>query len=64
MSEQKQERVGVYVCHCGTNIAGVVDVPRVVDYARTLPTVVHAQSQMFSCAGNTQAEIGRVIRRQ
>lgn len=57
-------RTGVFVCHCGSNIAGVVDVPRVVDYARTLPTVVYAQSQMFSCAGNTQAEIGRVIREQ
>ncbi|MCL4241482.1 MAG: FAD-dependent oxidoreductase, partial [Dehalococcoidia bacterium] len=55
-------RTGVFVCHCGSNIAGVVDVPRVVEFAWTLPTVVHAQSQMFSCAGNTQAEIGQVIR--
>lgn len=55
-------RTGVFVCHCGSNIAGVVDVPRVVAFAGTLPTVVHAQSQMFSCAGNTQAEIGNVIR--
>ncbi|MBA4180861.1 MAG: methyl-viologen-reducing hydrogenase subunit delta [Anaerolinea sp.] len=62
MPTDGQVRTGVFVCHCGSNIAGVVDVPRVVDFARTLPTVVHAQSQMFSCAGNTQAEIGRVIR--
>jgi len=64
MPAEGEVRTGVFVCHCGSNIAGVVDVPRVVDYARTLPTVVHAQSQMFSCAGNTQAEIGRVIREQ
>lgn len=62
MPTDGEVRTGVFVCHCGSNIAGVVDVPRVVDFARTLPTVVHAQSQMFSCAGNTQAEIGRVIR--
>ena len=57
-----EARTGVFVCHCGSNIAGVVDVPKVVEFARTLPTVVHSQSQMFSCAGNTQAEIGQVIR--
>ncbi len=57
-------RVGVFVCHCGSNIAGVVDVGRVVEYARTLPDVVHASSQMFSCAGNTQNEIESTIRRE
>ncbi|MBI4589332.1 MAG: FAD-dependent oxidoreductase, partial [Candidatus Rokubacteria bacterium] len=55
-------RVGVFVCHCGSNIAGVVDVPRVVEFAKTLPDVVWAQNQMFSCAGNTQREIEDAIR--
>ncbi|MEK7363031.1 MAG: FAD-dependent oxidoreductase, partial [candidate division NC10 bacterium] len=55
-------RVGVFVCHCGSNIAGVVDVPRVVEFAKTLPDVVWAQNQMFSCAGNTQREIEEAIR--
>ncbi|HEU4758465.1 MAG TPA: hydrogenase iron-sulfur subunit, partial [Dehalococcoidia bacterium] len=50
------------VCHCGSNIAGTVDVPRVVEYSRTLPNVVYAQDQKFSCAGNTQAEIVERIR--
>ncbi|MBM3145603.1 MAG: hydrogenase iron-sulfur subunit [Chloroflexi bacterium] len=54
-------RVGVFVCHCGSNIAGVVDVERVVEYSFTLPDVVHADHQMFSCAGNTQAEIEQAI---
>jgi len=54
--------VGVFVCHCGSNIAGVVDVPRVVEYARGLSGVVYAQDQKFSCAGNTQAEIVERIR--
>ena len=57
-------RVGVFVCHCGSNIAGVVDVERVAAYARTLPDVVYASNQMFSCAGNTQQEIEETIRRE
>jgi len=57
-------RVGVFVCHCGSNIAGVVDVKRVADYAKTLPDVVYTSDQMFSCAGNTQQEIEEVIRRE
>ncbi len=57
-------RVGVFVCHCGSNIAGVVDVEAVVEFARTLPDVVYASDQMFSCAGNTQQEIEEAIRRE
>ncbi len=62
VTDLETPRVGVFVCHCGSNIAGVVDVPRVVEYARTLPGVVYAQDQKFSCAGNTQAEIVERIR--
>ncbi|MFQ5878987.1 MAG: hydrogenase iron-sulfur subunit [Dehalococcoidia bacterium] len=62
ITEVAEPRVGVFVCHCGSNIAGVVDVQRVVEHARGLPGVVHAQSQMFSCAGNTQQEIVQAIR--
>ena len=57
-------RIGVFVCHCGNNIAGVVDVVEVVDYARTLPGVVFASDQMFSCAGNTQQEIEQAIQHE
>ncbi len=55
-------KIGVFVCHCGSNIAGVVNVAQVVAYAQTLPDVAHADQQMFSCAGNTQAEIEQAIR--
>ena len=34
-------RIGVFVCHCGTNIGGVLDVPSLADYARTLPNVTY-----------------------
>ncbi len=43
-------RVGVFVCHCGTNIIKGVDVPDVVAYAKTLGGVVHAQEDTFSCS--------------
>ncbi len=43
-------RVGVFVCHCGTNIIKGVDVPNVVDYAKTLDGVAHAQEDTFSCS--------------
>ncbi len=55
-------RIGVFVCHCGSNIAGVVDVNQVVEYARALPGVEYAGDQMFSCAGNTQGEIESAIK--
>jgi heterodisulfide reductase subunit A len=55
-------RVGVFVCHCGSNIAGVVDVERVVRAAKDMPDVAFTSDQMFSCAGNTQHEIEQAIR--
>ena len=43
-------RVGVFVCHCGSNIGGVVRVPEVVDYARTLPDVHYAEDNLYTCS--------------
>ena len=57
-------RVGVFVCHCGNNIAGVVDVEKVVQASYGLPDVVYASDQQFSCAGNTQSEIEETIVRE
>src|SRR3990172_1456698 len=37
----EEPRIGVFVCHCGSNIAGVVNIPTVVQYATTLPNVVY-----------------------
>jgi heterodisulfide reductase subunit A len=55
-------RIGVFVCHCGSNIAGVVDVKQAVEFAQQLPDVIYAGDQMFSCAGNTQKEIEECIK--
>ncbi|MCK5837572.1 MAG: CoB--CoM heterodisulfide reductase iron-sulfur subunit A family protein, partial [Desulfobacula sp.] len=46
-----------FVCHCGANISSVVNVPSTVDYALTLPNVVYATEQIFSCATNSAQEI-------
>ncbi|MCJ7424907.1 CoB--CoM heterodisulfide reductase iron-sulfur subunit A family protein [Candidatus Bathyarchaeota archaeon] len=47
----KQEpRVGVFVCSCGTNIGGVVNVQEVVEYAKTIPRVVHADCNLYTCS--------------
>lgn len=43
-------RIGVFVCHCGNNIGGVVCVPEVVAYIRTLPDVAYAEDNMYSCS--------------
>jgi len=54
---QEEPKIGVFVCHCGANIGSVVDVPATVEYAKTLPNVVYAQEQLFSCATNSAQEI-------
>lgn len=47
-------RIGVFVCHCGVNIGGIVDVPAVLDYAKDLPYVVYAERNIYTCAQDTQ----------
>ena len=54
---KEEPRIGVFVCHCGANIGRVVSVPSAVEYALTLPNVVYAQEQLFSCASNSIKEI-------
>jgi heterodisulfide reductase subunit A len=55
-------RIGVFVCHCGTNIGGVVDVPSVAKYAKTLPDVVYAEDNLYTCSTDSQERIKRAIR--
>ncbi|UCD32818.1 MAG: FAD-dependent oxidoreductase, partial [Desulfobacterales bacterium] len=55
-------RVGVFVCRCGTNIAGIVDVPAVVEFAKTLPGVAYVEENMFSCSQDTQETMTEVIK--
>jgi heterodisulfide reductase subunit A len=57
----QEPRIGVFVCHCGRNIGGVVSVPQVVEYARTLPNVVYAEENLYTCATDSQAKIRHAI---
>lgn len=54
-------RIGVFVCHCGINIGGVVDVPKVKEYAETLDNVVYAANNPYSCSQDTQEIIKNAI---
>jgi len=55
-------RVGVFICHCGTNIAGVVDVPDAVEYAKDLPYVEYVENLLFACATDSHDRIADLIR--
>ncbi len=56
-----EPRIGVFVCHCGINIAGVVDVKAVAEYARDLPNIAYCEETQFACAASTQNEIQQRI---
>jgi heterodisulfide reductase subunit A len=55
-------RIGVFVCNCGTNIGGIVDVPAVAGYARHLPGVVYVEENLFTCSQDTQDKLVEVIK--
>ncbi|MBW1911932.1 MAG: FAD-dependent oxidoreductase, partial [Deltaproteobacteria bacterium] len=57
----EEPRIGVFVCHCGINIGGVVDVPAIKEYAGTLPNVVYVDENLYTCSQDTQAKMKEVI---
>ncbi len=57
-------RIGVFMCHCGKNIAGVVDVEAVSKYVRTLDDVATVETNLYSCSSDTQALIAQTIAEQ
>ena len=54
-------RIGVFVCHCGKNIGGIVNVPAVAEYAKTLPHVVFSEDNLYTCSSDTQVIIREKI---
>ena len=60
----ERPRIGVFVCRCGINIAGVVDVPSVAEYARGLPYVEYASDNLYSCSQDTQENISQIIKQK
>jgi len=63
-AKPEELRVGVFVCHCGLNIAGTVDVKAVAEYAKTIPDVVYVKENRYTCADPGQEEIRKAIREQ
>lgn len=57
-----EPRIGIFICHCGTNIGGVVDIPAVVEYAKTLPDVIYAEDNLYTCSNDTQEKIKEKIK--
>jgi len=55
-------RIGVFICHCGVNIGAVVDVPSVVEYVKTLPNVIHAERNLYTCADDGLTSIKTAIK--
>jgi heterodisulfide reductase subunit A-like polyferredoxin len=55
-------RVAVFVCHCGRNIGGFLDVPGVTEYAATLPHVIHAEDNLYTCSQDSIAHITEKVK--
>ena len=60
----KEIRIGVFVCDCGSNIAGYLDVKSLAEYAKTLPNVVYVKENLYTCSENGINEIKAAIREQ
>jgi len=64
METGKEElRIGVFICHCGFNIGGVIDIPTVVEYAKTLPNVVCAEESLYTCSSTGLSVIKECIKK-
>jgi len=58
---EEEPRIGVFVCRCGNNIGGVVNVPGVKDYAASLGNVVYAEENLYTCSQDTQEKIKKAV---
>ena len=60
---QEELRIGVYICHCGSNIAGVIPPAEVAEWASHLPGVVRATDTLYACADSGQSLIKEDIKK-
>jgi heterodisulfide reductase subunit A-like polyferredoxin len=58
----EEVKTAVFVCHCGTNIGGFVDVPDVAHYAGSLPNVIHAEDNLYTCSQDSIAHITEKVK--
>ncbi len=59
--EDGTPRIGVFLCYCGINIAGIIDMEELLEFARNLPDVEHVQTQLFSCSGSGTNAVSETI---
>ena len=60
--DETEPRIGVFICHCGINIARVVDVKEVTEYAKTLPNVVFAEDNLYMCSSDSTTRIQEIVK--
>ncbi|MHA2183557.1 MAG: CoB--CoM heterodisulfide reductase iron-sulfur subunit A family protein, partial [Promethearchaeota archaeon] len=60
--EEEEPRIGVFICHCGSNIGGYIDCKEVAERAKSLPNVVFTQDNLYTCSETGLAEIKKGIR--
>ncbi|MCJ7719020.1 CoB--CoM heterodisulfide reductase iron-sulfur subunit A family protein [Candidatus Bathyarchaeota archaeon] len=63
MNEKDKPRIGVFVCHCGVNIGSIVNVPEVVECAKTLPNVSYAEENLYTCSSEGLSKIKEAIKK-
>jgi heterodisulfide reductase subunit A-like polyferredoxin len=56
-------KIAVFVCHCGSNIGGYLDVPQVAEYAKDLPDVIHAEDTLYACSQDSVAQITEKVKK-
>jgi len=59
----KPARIGVFICHCGSNIAGFLNINSIVEYTKKLPKVIYAEDSLYSCSQDTQTHIKEMIKK-
>ncbi|TXT59424.1 MAG: 4Fe-4S ferredoxin [Promethearchaeota archaeon] len=62
MVNVEEIRVGVFVCHCGSNIGGIIDCKKLAEYSRTLPSVVYSEDNLYTCSENGLKSIKNAIK--
>ncbi len=60
--KDEEPKIAVFVCHCGTNIAGVIDVKEVSEYSKTLPNVFYSETLLYACSADAQERIKEIIK--
>ncbi|PIP37407.1 MAG: heterodisulfide reductase [Desulfobacterales bacterium CG23_combo_of_CG06-09_8_20_14_all_52_9] len=60
--KEEEPRIGLFVCHCGINIAQTVDVKKVAEVGASLPGVAHSESMLYACAQDSQDKIKKLVK--